>query len=172
MEVPPPAFSFLISHKHPKQWHCGAAENEPNTSPRYSKAPHMWATGVKLCKTKPDTKNPKHILIWFNYFGHSASGLTLQLFTASTNTPVPFLSQRPNISLSASWTAAMQCGRTSQSPTESPFWRVASTAPLQRAWQELPEGKVLLIKTNFLLWQGNSPGWSRETSWCNLLGFQ
>lgn len=40
----------------------------------------------------------------------------------------------------------------------------------QPAWHN--ERRVLLIKSNFFLWQENPPIWPKETSWSNLLGFQ
>lgn len=50
------------------------------------------------------------------------------------------------------------------------FWGYWKTPEGQHSHQSarLHEGKVLHIKPDFLLWQGNPPTWSREASWRNL----
>lgn len=52
------------------------------------------------------------------------------------------------------------------------FWKILKntwrTKQLFVTASTISWGEVLLVKPNFILWQGNSPSWTRESSWCNL----
>lgn len=138
-----PLFLFLTSHKDWKQWCWVAkwwwvAKGEASNSWCITKHHTSLAIGEGLSKIKPDIKKPKTHFNPNYSFRHSVSGLIPQLFTVSTNTFVPFGSQRTNISLPDSWLEAMQCCTTS--------WTFTEEDHVGRVWVCVQSGDICKAK--------------------------